>query len=80
MHFGHGENISTKKLFRAIDRCTLLDLTPQDYLWAKRHCMDGDFEDALQMAVAVRNRCKVFVTLDKTLAKNYQKYINIVLL
>ena len=55
-----------------LDSCTLLELKPEDYHWARKNEQGKDFEDALQMACAVRNSCEQFVTLDKGFAKKYQ--------
>jgi predicted nucleic acid-binding protein len=79
-YFGAKAKIDKRMLENTIDTQNILDLTESDYNWAKRHCADGDLEDALQVAIAVRSRCKSFVTLDKSLAKNYQKHINTILL
>lgn len=50
---------------------TTLPLLPEDVAWAYENIRDEDFEDALQLAVAVRTGCETFVTFDKHLAKTY---------
>jgi len=52
-------------------------LTAQDFEWAFTNIRGNDFEDALQIAVAVRNGCSKFVTLDKDLIKNYKDLTSI---
>jgi predicted nucleic acid-binding protein len=46
---------------------TILPLTQADFAWAfeNNHNHNNDFEDALQVAVALHGTCEVFVTLDK---------------
>jgi len=50
---------------------TIFDFTASDVNWAFKNCRSDDFEDALQIAVAIRNGCSTFVTLDRQLAKSY---------
>ncbi len=71
LHFGTKLGIQQALLFDIIDATKVLDLTEQDYAWARANQQGNDFEDALQMAVAVRNGCARFLTLDKALAKQY---------
>lgn len=48
-----------------------LPMTDGDAEWAFRRFEGKDFEDALQIASAIREGCGTFVTLDKSLAKKY---------
>ncbi|MDZ7744467.1 MAG: PIN domain-containing protein [Candidatus Saccharibacteria bacterium] len=48
-----------------------LELKPEDIAWAFDNRRDNDFEDALQIAMAVRSGCSVFYTLDKQLVNAY---------
>lgn len=80
IYFGLKDGLVLEDLFGIADSYKLLDINEDDYEWAKKHCVDGDFEDALQVASAVRNQAKDFVTLDANLAKNYEKFIKITLL
>lgn len=50
---------------------TILPLDAVNFDWAFRNTRNSDFEDALQIAVALKNGCDEFVTLDKRLAKIY---------
>ena len=52
----------------------ILSTDETDYIWAKENDQ-GDFEDALQVACALRHGCTDFMTLDVNLAKNHQKHI-----
>jgi predicted nucleic acid-binding protein len=49
----------------------MIELSADDFAWAFDNARDDDFEDALQLAVAIRTGCDTFVTFDKQLAKNY---------
>jgi predicted nucleic acid-binding protein len=52
---------------------TVLSLESSDFEWAFIHARNKDFEDALQLGVAIRNGCRQFVTFDKALATTYEK-------
>jgi predicted nucleic acid-binding protein len=49
----------------------VLDVLAQDVEWALGHYARQDFEDALQVAVAIRVGCKAFLTIDSQLARKY---------
>lgn len=55
----------------------IVGVTPQDAEWAFGHYKGKDFEDALQVAAALREKCTVFLTIDSSLAKKYGKYLAI---
>ena len=71
MHFGRKEQVTGKRLRSLIGQNLLLDLTAEDYDWAVTNERGSDFEDALQLAIALRNGCSTFVTLDQALARAY---------
>lgn len=50
----------------------VLSLESADFEWAFNNMMNDDFEDSLQLAVAVRNGCEQFVTLDRKLYLRYK--------
>jgi predicted nucleic acid-binding protein len=56
---------------------TILSLEANDFEWAFTNARGSDFEDALQLAVAIRNGCEEFVTFDKHLAELYKDLIQI---
>lgn len=56
---------------RFLDDFIVLDLCKDDFEWAFDNKLDDDFEDALQLAIAVRNGCEEFITLDERLAETY---------
>jgi len=72
MHFGRKQGIADELLENVIGENELLSITPEDYVWASLNERGKDFEDALQVATAIRNGCKSFITFDVTLAKAYE--------
>lgn len=50
---------------------SIIDLTENDFDWAFKNMEGDDYEDALQVSVAVRAGIGEFVTFDKALAKRY---------
>lgn len=72
MHFGRKQNIVDELLENIIGENELLSITPEDYVWASLNERSKDFEDALQVATAIRNNCKSFITFDAALAKAYE--------
>jgi predicted nucleic acid-binding protein len=51
-----------------------------DAQWAFMNFQGKDFEDALQVACALREDCSSFATLDELLAKKYKKDMTVWLL
>ena len=56
---------------------TILPLEAADFEWAFTNMRNNDFEDALQLAVAIRNGCAKFITFDKPLVETYGSLKNI---
>lgn len=50
----------------------LLEMTFMDFDWAFNNARSGDFEDALQLAIAIRNGCSEFATFEAQLHKTYK--------
>lgn len=50
---------------------TILSLESVDFEWAFTNIRNNDFEDALQLAVAIRNGCSNFLTFDKGFYEAY---------
>ena len=75
MYFGIKNGVNAETLYGFIGGYKVLDISQSDYRWAKKYCHGSDFEDALQVACAVRSGAKQFITLDKTLANLYKKSI-----
>ncbi len=57
----------------------ILDMNEADYEWAMANDQ-GDFEDALQIACALRQGCKKFLTLDQGLKQRHHKHLAITLI
>jgi len=74
MHFGRKEKIEDVLLESVIGENYLLPITPEDYVWAVMNGQGRDFEDALQLASAIRCGCEKFVTFDRSLAKAYAEF------
>ena|SRR2546421_7350480 len=73
MHFGRKAQTEDAFLHAVLNENTLLALMPEDYEWAVSNERGNDFEDALQVSIAIRSGCSSFVTLDAALAKRYTK-------
>jgi len=71
MHFGRKEDADEAFLHAVLNENKMIAVSPEDYQWAANNERGKDFEDALQMAVAVRSRCSTFLTLDMSFAKRY---------
>lgn len=70
MHFGV-ERASLSDIRVLLQDYLVLPLDSEDFEWAFAHAQDDDFEDALQLAVAVRHGCQTFLTFDQKLVKTY---------
>lgn len=70
-HFGRLQGLPDDFLTKIIDDYKLLSVTEADYNWAKHNERGKDFEDALQVAIALKAGCDTFITLDGPLIKRY---------
>ncbi|MES2971652.1 MAG: PIN domain-containing protein [Patescibacteria group bacterium] len=52
-----------------------IDVVSADVDWALAYYKGKDFEDALQVAAALRKKCTAFMTIDSSLAKKYNKFL-----
>ncbi len=80
MYFGRKVGYSKNILMKNLALLKFTDLGDSEVRWAIANCQDDDFEDAIQVACAVNYGCEEFVTLNKSLAQKYNKYIRIKLL
>jgi predicted nucleic acid-binding protein len=71
VHFGQAI-VDLPILRRFLSDYIILPLDPVDFEWAFANIRNQDFEDALQIAVAIRNGCDKFLTFDKALATSYK--------
>lgn len=51
----------------------ILPLDTADFEWAFTNVLSSDYEDALQLAVAIRHGCNKFITFDKHLTETYKR-------
>ena len=70
-HFGL-KMTNFKNIQTLLSDYQILPLDAHDVNWAMVNIRDNDFEDALQLAVAIRNGCDEFITLDKKLVDTYK--------
>lgn len=70
-YFSRKGGLDDLRIKEVMNDYKLLPLTPADYAWALANERDKDFEDAVQVAVALHNGCDQFVTLDRQLPKRY---------
>lgn len=78
MHFGL-KLFEQSVLRKYLNDFYIEDLTAQDVEWAFNNARNNDFEDALQLAVAIHSGCDTFATLDAVLYKNYKSLPTIAL-
>ncbi len=70
-HFGQAI-VELSVLRKFLADYTILALEAADFEWAFTNLRNDDFEDALQLATAIRNGCNQFMTFDKTLVTAYK--------
>jgi predicted nucleic acid-binding protein len=76
VHFGQSI-VGLPILRKFLADYTLLALDAPDFEWAFVNSRHQDYEDALQLAVAIRNGCTEFATFDKSLADAYSNLSSI---
>jgi predicted nucleic acid-binding protein len=70
-YFGKKEGMKFDEVAELLVDFIIEDLTKEDYKLAQKLLVANDFEDALQLAVALRIGCDRIITLDKTFARDY---------
>ena len=76
MYFGQ-KKVTLPILRQFLGDYTILSLEAGDFEWAFANIRNNDFEDALQLAVAIRNGCTSFITFDKPLVEAYKSLTSI---
>lgn len=76
IYFGQ-KRVDLPVLRRFLEDYTVLSLDSVDFEWAFNNIRNNDFEDALQLSVAIRNGCNSFITFDKSLVDSYANLRNI---
>ncbi len=79
MYFAELEKKSKHDAHAFIKQFPALDVNQADVDWAFANDQ-GDFEDALQVACALRHGCKKFLTLDQGLKTRHHKHLAITLI
>jgi len=79
-YLAEAHKVPMSRVERLTKEYKLYDVIVSDAHWALDHYKGKDFEDALQIAAAIREKCSMFMTLDASLAKKYSKYLNIKLI
>jgi predicted nucleic acid-binding protein len=80
MYYAEGKHLDLPSTERVLRSFTWLTTVEADVTWAFEHYAGHDFEDALQVACALREVCSEFVTLDKGLAQKYAAVLSVRLL
>jgi predicted nucleic acid-binding protein len=80
MYFVERDKLAWKPVKAFLESFDWLPVIEADAGWAFLNFKGDDFEDALQVACAIRENCNSFATLDKGLSKKYAKDIKIHLL
>ena len=80
MYFAEMKNIKLREVQGLLERFTWLSVASEDGEWAFKNYNDDDYEDAMQIGCAIRNKCDRFATLDKGLFKKYQNTLSVDLL
>ena len=76
-YLAESHKLPLKNVEKVIRSFKVFDVVSEDAEWAFAHYKGKDFEDALQVASALREDCAVFLTLDSALAKKYSKFLKI---
>jgi predicted nucleic acid-binding protein len=79
-YFAERDKYDLALVEKQLKQYLFLDVTAEDAAWAFAHYQGKDFEDALQVAAAIRQKANVFMTLDAALAAKYQKFLKIELI
>ncbi len=80
MYYAEGKHLNLASVELFLRQFNWLTASEIDVNWAFANYQGKDFEDALQIAIAKRESCNRFATLDKQLAKKYSADLPIDLL
>ncbi len=80
MYFVERDKLEWEPIKAFLESFAWLPVVDADAQWAFLNFKGDDFEDALQVACAVREKCSSFVTLDEQLSKKYTDNIVVHLL
>ncbi len=77
MYYAESNKLPLRPTLQFLRLFTWLPMIEADAQWAYAHYKAKDFEDALQIACALRERCNKFATLDSPLSKKYSSQITV---
>lgn len=80
MYFVERDKLAWETVKSFLESFSWLPVTDPDAQWAFMKFKGDDFEDALQVACAIREGCNRFVTLDESLSMKYSQDIVIELI
>ena len=80
MYYAEARKLNLKNVELLLGTFSWLPVLETDVAWARSRYQGKDFEDALQIACALREGCTKFVTLDQKLAKKYAGQLSIELI
>ena len=75
MYFVERDKLPWEPVKNFLESFSWLPVTDADAQWAFMNFKGYDFEDALQIACAIREGCSRLVTLDRSLSKKYAQDI-----
>lgn len=75
MYFVERDKLPWESVKSFLESFSWLPVTDADAQWAFMNFKGYDFEDALQIACAIREGCSRLVTLDRSLSKKYAQDI-----
>ncbi len=75
MYFVERDKLPWEPVKSFLESFSWLPVTDADAQWAFMNFKGYDFEDALQIACAIREGCSRLVTLDRSLSKKYAQDI-----
>jgi predicted nucleic-acid-binding protein len=79
-YLAEAHKIPVRRVEMLIKNYKVFDVLAEDVSWALAHYGQKDFEDALQVAASLREKCSAFLTIDKAMAKKYAKTLHIELI
>ena len=77
MYFIERDKLPWVPVKQFLESFSWLPVVDSDAQWAFANFAGKDFEDALQVACAIREGCSKFVTLDRHLSKKYAQIMAI---
>lgn len=72
--------VSPQRVELLIQNYQIFSIIPEDITWALSYYQGKDFEDALQIASALREGCTAFLTIEASLAAKYSHLLNVELI